>query len=121
MENAVVVVFVVLLVLCAVAAVIGLIRYQLKLVEKRRQEMADLASQLGWHFDPTKNAEHDDEYAHFEIFRRGHSRAAYNTLTGSTAIGGRAFPATMGDFTYKVTRSNGKTTTTTTYNFSYLI
>ncbi len=89
--------------------------------KKRREELAALANELGWSFDPSNDSSHDDEYAHFEVFRRGHSRSAQNTLTGQVEIDGRRFPAKMGDFRYKVTRHTGKTTTTQTYRFSYLI
>lgn len=89
--------------------------------EKRRQEMAALAASLGWSFDPSDDSSHDEEYAEFTAFRRGHSRRAYNTLTGSLAIDGRQFPSKAGDFLYKVTTSNGKSTSTTTYRFSYII
>jgi hypothetical protein len=88
---------------------------------KRREALGVLARALGWSFDPCRDQSHDDEYAQFEVFRRGHSRAAYNTLSGSVTIDGRAFRARAGDFTYKVTRSTGKSTSTTTYRFSYLI
>ena len=104
------------------AALVGLaVYFSHKAVEQRRKELAALAAELGWSFEPAKDSSHDSRYSQFEVFRKGHSRAAYNTLAGSLAIDGRAFPATMGDFTYKVTSSNGKTTTTHTYNFSYLI
>lgn len=103
-----------------VGAVIAAV-YGHRLEQQRREALSALAASLGWRFDPSKDTRHDDEYAHFEIFRRGHSRAAYNTLTGSVEIDGRAYAAKMGDFTYKVTSSSGKTTTTTTYNFSYAI
>jgi hypothetical protein len=111
-----------ILVFCALAAlvVIGVIYGHLG-EKKRREALAALASNLGWSFDPSKDPTHDERYSQFEVFRRGHSRAAYNTLGGSLTIDGRTFGATAGDFTYKVTSSNGKTTTTTTYNFSYLI
>ncbi len=89
--------------------------------KKRREAMAALAAELGWAFHPGRDTSHDDEYAHFEIFRRGHSRAAYNTLCDEITIDERRYPAKMGDFTYKVTRSSGKSTSTTTYRFSYLI
>ncbi len=101
---------------------VGVVAYLAYLAEKKRREaMAAFAAELGWNFDPTKDRSHDEEYAHFEIFRRGHSRAAYNTLWGDLDIDGRRWPAKMGDFTYKVTRSTGKSTSTQTYRFSYLI
>jgi hypothetical protein len=106
--------------------------YANKQAAARREALAALASELGWNFDPSQNPSHDEEFRQFPCFQRGHSRSAYNTLLGTIAIkpGGEtadasapplSFPARMGDFTYKVTTSNGKSTTTTTYRFSYLI
>ena len=89
--------------------------------KKRCEAMAALAADLGWSFSPEKDTRHDDEYAHFEIFRRGHLRAAFNTLRGHLEIDGRSFSAKAGDFRYKITSSNGKTTTTRTHRFSYRI
>ena len=110
------------LLIIAVVIVVGFVIYYAYLLEKkRREEMAALAAELGWSFDPSKDRSHDDEYAHFEVFRNGHSRCAYNTLTGKLAVDDRTYPAKMGDFTYKVTSSTGKSTQTTTYRFSYLI
>lgn len=88
---------------------------------KRREALAALAAELGLTFDPSRTPGLDDEYPQFGVFRRGHSRAAYNTLRGSVSIDGRGWPLRMGDYTYKITTSNGKTTTTRTYNLSYLI
>ena len=88
---------------------------------RRRGALAALAAELGWRFTPDKDPHHDEEYAHFELFRRGHSRCAFNTLQGLLEIDGRPYGAKTGDFTYKVTRQTGKTTSTTTYRFSYLI
>ncbi|MHC5210477.1 MAG: hypothetical protein ACYTG2_07160 [Planctomycetota bacterium] len=89
--------------------------------KQRREALAALAAELGWRFDPSRDTSHDEEYAHFEVFRRGHSRSAYNTLTGTLEVDGRRWPVKTGDFLYKVTSSNGKTTTTHTHHFSYLI
>ena len=89
--------------------------------KKRREALAALAARLGWGFDPARDRHHDDEYAHFEIFRRGHSRAAFNTLTGHLEMDGRRWAAKMGDFVYKVTSHSGKSSQTRTYRFSYLI
>ena len=101
---------------------IGVGAYYSHLKQKqRREELGFLADELGWRFDPSKDFEHDEEYAHFEIFRNGHSRYAYNTLVGSLTIDGKEWPAKMGDFHYQVTSHTGKSTTTHTYLFSYLI
>jgi hypothetical protein len=110
-----------LLVVLFVALGIAAIWAAIRAAHWRREAMAALAARLGWHFDPREDRDHDDEYAHFEIFRRGSSRRAYNTLSGHLEIDGRTFPAKAGDFSYAVTSSNGKTTTTTTHRFSYLI
>lgn len=110
---------VVVMVVLALGAVLAYFAWMEQ--KKRREALAALASELGWRFDPGRDTRHDEEYAHFEIFRRGHSRAAFNTLWGDMEIEGRTYPAKMGDFTYKVTTSNGKSSSTTTYTFSYLI
>jgi hypothetical protein len=89
--------------------------------QKRREAMGDLAIELGWNIDPWPDELHDEQYAHFEIFRRGHSRSAYNTLTGDVQIKNQHWPAKMGDFIYKVTSGSGKNRRTKTYRFSYLI
>lgn len=88
---------------------------------RRRQELAALADRLGWSFDPDHDAGHDDRFGQFAAFQRGHSRYAYNTLCGNLTVGDGVWPAQMGDYHYKVTSSNGKSTTTHTYVFSYLI
>jgi len=109
------------LIVAGVAAVGLAVWWHYKQEKERREALFALAQKLGWRFDPSRDTSHDNEYSHFEIFRRGHSRSAHNTLTGETEIAGRLYTAKMGDFTYKVTTSNGKTTSTTTYRFSYLI
>jgi hypothetical protein len=108
-----------IVVIAVIAIVAGYYSYLAQ--QKRREELSNLANEIGWSFDPDRDVSHDEEYADFEMFRRGHSRAAYNTLAGSLTIDDRTYPAKMGDFTYKITSSNGKSTTTRTYHFSYLI
>lgn len=109
-----------LIVLGVVVAV--LVFYFSWLAEKKRREaMATLAAELGWRFEPGHDRNHDDEYAHFEIFRRGHSRVAYNTLWGELGIDDRRYATKTGDFRYKITTHSGKSSSTTTYRFSYLI
>ncbi len=111
----------ILLIVAGIALVVAF-GYLAWLAEKKRREgMAALAARLGWSFDPSRDRDHDEQYAHFEIFRHGHSRVAHNTLTGAVDVAGQRCPAKMGDFTYKVTRHSGKSTSTTTYRFSYLI
>lgn len=99
----------------------GAIYLAWKAEKQRRAALAALARRLGWRFDPEKDPGHDERYGHFEIFARGHSRAAFNTLHLELELFGRTLPARTGDYTYKVTSSNGKSTSTHTYHFSYLI
>lgn len=104
------------LIIAIIAAV-----YSWKQEQKRREALMAFAHARGWQFDASKDSRHDNEYAHFAVFRRGHSRRAFNTMRGSVSIDGRDCPVKAGDFLYKITRSNGKSTSTTTYRFSYLI
>lgn len=109
-------------IIIAVALLIGAVGYLSWLAEKKRREaLAALAAEMGWRFDPRTDRSHDDEYANFEIFRKGHSRAAKNTLTGDLEIAGRRYRGKMGDFRYKVTSGSGEDRRTRTYRFSYLI
>jgi hypothetical protein len=89
--------------------------------QQRRRDLAALAADLGWHFDPDADYSHDSEYAQFGIFNQGHSRYAFNTLLGSLNISGQSCRSLMGDYHYCTTSSNGKTTTTQTHYFSYLL
>ncbi len=109
-------------IIVAVVALIAVGAYLGHLAAKKRMAaMGALARELGWRFSASKDTLHDDQYAHFEIFRRGHSRVAFNTMEGELEIDGRSYRAKAGDFRYRVTHSTGKSTTTTTYRFSYLI
>jgi hypothetical protein len=112
--------FVLVMVLVVIGAIAAMWYGHLQ-AQKRREALAALAAKLGWSFDPDQDSSLADRYPRFGCFSRGHSRAAYNTLEGERRIGGRAFPARMGDYTYKVTTSNGKTSSTRTYRFSYVI
>ncbi len=109
-------------ILVVIIAVVLVVAYFSHLEQKQRREaLAALAADLGWHFDPDPDYAHDNEYSQFSIFRQGHSRYAFNTLLGSLSIGGRSCRALMGDYHYCTTSSNGKTTTTQTHHFSYLL
>lgn len=113
--------FVVLAVVAGIALFATIAYLGWRAEQQRREALAALAAELGLTFDPDHDRDHDDHYAQFEIFRRGHSRAASNTLRGRLELFGRPCPVRAGDFRYKVTRSTGKSTSTTTYRFSYLI
>jgi hypothetical protein len=87
---------------------------------QRRDALAALAARLGFSFDPDRKSPGPD-LERFEPFTRGHSRAAYNTMDGLLSIDGRGYSIRMGDYRYQVTTSNGKTTSTSTYNLSYIV
>lgn len=112
--------FVVVPVVIAVVALIGTIAYFHHLKErKRREALAQLAARNGLRFDASKS---DPPACLREMadFARGHSRYAYNTLSGPLRLGEATLEVRMGDYHFAVTRSNGKSTTTQHYNFSYL-
>lgn len=111
----------VLLIVAVLAVVVVAIVFGAKQAQKRRDALAALARRLGWRFDPDRDRHHDERFAQFAMFRQGHGRAAYNTLEGEITIADRVYRGQMGDFTYKVTRNNGKSRTTTTYHVSYLL
>ena len=95
--------------------------YAHKAEQKRIAALRTIADARGWQFDQGSDHRHDEMYGCFGIFKQGHSRRAYNTITGAHTINGNPHPIKMGDYLYKVTSHNGKTTTTTTYRLSYLI
>lgn len=112
----------ILLVIAALLAFAGLAYWGWLQAKKRREALAALAARLGWRFDPERDHSHDEEFAHFELFRRGHSRSAFNTLSGNLELAAdRSWPVRCGDFRYRVTSGSGKNRRTTTHTFSYLI
>jgi hypothetical protein len=105
-----------------VVAIVGVLAYlSWKAEQQRRDDMRQLGVELGLHFSPDDDDSHDDHYAQFEIFRRGHSRVAKCTLAGAIELFERPCRVQAGDFRYKVTSGSGKNEGTTTYRFSYLI
>ena len=95
--------------------------YSWKAEQQRRERLAALASKLGFRFDSAPDKDHDDRYAQFEIFRRGHSRVGFNTMYGTVELLGGSCETILGDFRYRVTSSSGKSSSTRTYKFSYMI
>lgn len=108
----------------AILVIVGIgfaIYYGHKAEQERIAALTSLAGEQGWTFTTDSDSTHDNRYAQFSVFRQGHSRRAYNTITGTRVINDLPHPIQMGDYTYKVTRSNGKSRSTTTYRLSYLI
>lgn len=114
------VIFVVAVLVIVALAIVAMVHAHKK-EKQRTADLIALADSLDLSFTPGKDTSHDELFSQFAVFRNGHSRAAYNTLQGHRDIGGRRFGLRMGDYTYKVTSSNGKQTTTTTYRLSYCV
>lgn len=113
--------FVFLVGLTVVVAFVAIIWWASEQKKKRLAALQAAAAGLGLRFDPTPDADHDDRFKQFAIFRIGDTRRAYNTMRGMLEIGGRNRKVLTGDFKYTVTSSSGKQTRRTTYRFSYLL
>lgn len=127
----------VMLIIFGVFVAIGLVYMVVKAAEaarKRAQERIDamrgFADRTGLSFFPGLDSSHDEEFAHFEVFRNGFDRFAYNTISGPIDLGAAVVQCKTGDFTYKTretyttTDSKGRTRTRTRivkHDFSYFI
>jgi hypothetical protein len=88
----------------------------------RTAALGRLAARLGWRFHGEERDEGLDEtYPQFDQFGRGHSRYAYNRLSGCIQGFDTELPAEAGDYHYKVTSGAGKHRSTRTCQFSYLL
>jgi hypothetical protein len=112
---------IVLVIVLLVAALSVVMYLSHKARQARRNDLAALADELKMSFDPEYRRDFAQHYRHFELFRRGDARRAYNTLAGTFEIARRPFRAFLGDYTYQVTSGSGDDRSTTTYNVSYII
>lgn len=87
----------------------------------RRDAMAQFAESLGLSFDPTRDYDHDDRYAHMEMFGRGSKRYAYNTISGRMTLGGHELGVIFGDFHYAVHQHGQHGPQKRSAHFSYLV
>ena len=83
------------------------------LAVQRRKKTAAYAISLGWQFTSEKDKKMHDRYASFRCLRRGHSRYAYNIMSGKRD--GRDVTA----FDYHYVTGHGKSRRV--HNFSALI
>lgn len=104
-----------------VGAIIAAAIYGAKKERERREALAAMAARLGWSFEPGHDSSIGTLLGQFGAFQQGHSRSGYNTMRGELVIDEKPYAVLAGDYTYKITRSSGKSTTTTTYNFSYVV
>ena len=103
-----------------VVVILGIIHAH-RMEKERRAAMAALAAEYGLDFDPGRDTGQDDRFTQFSIFRKGHSRTAFNTISGGFKIAGEQVPLFAGDYRYSVTSGSGKNRRTRTYRLSYLI
>ena len=104
--------------LFAIGAIVA-VAFHRRAERERREAMRALAAQMGFAFteaDPTL----DQRFRGFRDFGRGHSRTGLHLISGETRLGGVHMRLLMGDYQYKITTSNGKSTSTTTYNMSFI-
>lgn len=90
--------------------------------QKRREELAALAERLGLRYSPESDRNFESRYPHFECFRRGHSRRAFNLIGGP--LPGRetqGFSCVLGDYEFRETHGSGKNRRTVTYRFGFVI
>ena len=111
---------VILIILVVVAVIAGLV-FSHRLARKRREAMQAFAADRGLAFIAGHDSSHDDRFGRFGMFRRGHSRAAFNTMDGTMAMGDRSVRVRAGDFRFREQRGSGKNRRTVTVNLSYLI
>jgi len=127
----------IILIIGGVLVAIGLVYLAIKSAEaarKRAQERIDtmrsFADRTGLSYSPGLDSSHDEEFAHFEVFRNGFDRYAYNTISGPIDLGAAVVQCKTGDFTYKTretyttTDSKGRMRSRTRivkHNFSYFI
>jgi hypothetical protein len=113
---------VVILMFLVVAAVMLVVAAHGQRLERERTAMlAALSAERGWAFAPAKDRRTPRDYRRFELFTRGHSRSAFNTMRGSIDVWTMPVRFQMGDYTYSITTSNGKSSSTRTYEVSYVL
>jgi hypothetical protein len=111
---------VILISIVGVTAVIVFAIMTRRIEARRRDALSALTERLGFSFDPERHSP-DAGLEQFPLFLQGHSRVKYNTMLGAVPIHQRSYDVQMGDFIYKITRSEGKVTSTTTHEFSYVM
>lgn len=104
---------------CAVVVLLGFLGH--KAERDRTAALAGVAGAQGWEFTAARDREFPRRFARFEVFTRGHSRSAFNTMHGAIELWGERVVFQMGDYRYSITRSTGKSSTTQTYKISYIV
>lgn len=119
-------IFLCLLVPVAIAIVVAIAVAANKANQRRLAEFRAVAEESGLNFDPSSRPGFDREHPRIECFQQGHSRRAFNLLSGALAPRPGAeesaqLQCIVGEYEFKVTTSNGKSTQTVTYTFGFAI
>ena len=112
---------VIILVAAAIAIGIAVAIAQAKAERERTARLGALAAEKGWSFAPERDRDFPGRFRQFEVFTRGHTRMAYNTMRGAMPAWGASCPFQTGDYRYSITTSTGKSTTTRVYQLSYMV
>jgi hypothetical protein len=88
---------------------------------RRRRDLAGVAAQIGWRFDAYRRPPESRGMLAGPMFRNGHSRRPFNTMTGDLELAGVSVRAIMGDFAYTVDSKTGDSKSSRTETFSYLV
>lgn len=103
-----------------VVAVFGAIMFAAYKAEQRRRAAFEAAAaELGLHYDPSSQGDWDARWPQFECFQRGHSRRAFNILSGR--LGADGPQCALGEYEFRETHGSGKNRRTVTYRFGFTI
>lgn len=103
----------------AIAIVVGVFARRAALERMRRLQA--FAGEIGFSFDPSNHGDWHSRWPHFECFQRGHSRRAYNLMSGPLPDGERGERCILGEYLFKETQGSGKNRRTVTYRFGFAI
>ena len=120
-DSVMVVLGVALVVVLGILAVIAIV-HQMKIERQRREAYARLATEYGLRYRTDPSVPIDRHFPAFDCFQQGHSRRLNHLLDGRVRTpDGHSIDLLAGEWTYKITTSNGKSTSTTTYEFGFVI
>ncbi len=119
--NAPLAVTILFLALVVALAGVAIWRERRKRAERRRRYL-ELATRLGLEYAESPGIRLDQEFPAFTCFAQGHSRRLNHLLRGEIrSREGHPNDVLAGEWQYSITVSNGKTTTTVTYRFGFVI
>lgn len=114
--------FIVPFILLVVALAILGIWWEHRRRAERRRRYREIADRLGLEYTESPGLRLDQEFPAFTCFAQGHSRRLNHLLRGEIrSREGHPNDVLAGEWQFSITVSNGKTTTTVTYRFGFVI